>query len=106
MSGSGSGRWFYKVTDRSFRNQVVGSRWFWTSLHWTGFVLDQVALLYKVLDQEVVLSSVSPLGYSELLQSLDQCDNDPVAVARCFVMKVSSFSSCELGVSLTSRDLV
>uniref|UniRef100_A0A3Q1GC99 Pleckstrin homology and RhoGEF domain containing G3 n=1 Tax=Acanthochromis polyacanthus TaxID=80966 RepID=A0A3Q1GC99_9TELE len=25
---------------------------------------------------------------SELLQALDMCDNDPVAVARCFVMKV------------------
>ncbi|KAK0133928.1 Pleckstrin y domain-containing family G member 3 [Merluccius polli] len=28
---------------------------------------------------------------SELLQSLDQCDNDPVAVARCFVMKSEYF---------------
>lgn len=26
---------------------------------------------------------------SELLQALDLCDNDPVAVARCFVMKAS-----------------
>lgn len=26
--------------------------------------------------------------YSELLQALDLCDHDPVAVARCFVMKV------------------
>lgn len=26
--------------------------------------------------------------HSELLQDLDMCDNDPVAVARCFVMKV------------------
>lgn len=25
---------------------------------------------------------------SELLQALDLCDNDPVAVARCFVLKV------------------
>lgn len=25
---------------------------------------------------------------SELLQDLDLCDNDPVAVARCFVLKV------------------
>lgn len=25
---------------------------------------------------------------SELLQALDMCDNDPVGVARCFVMKV------------------
>lgn len=25
---------------------------------------------------------------SELLQALDLCENDPVAVARCFVMKV------------------
>ncbi|XP_030200857.1 pleckstrin homology domain-containing family G member 3 isoform X5 [Gadus morhua] len=28
---------------------------------------------------------------SELLQSLDQCDNDPVAIARCFVMKSEYF---------------
>lgn len=26
---------------------------------------------------------------SELLQSLDMCENDPVAIARCFVDKVS-----------------
>ena len=30
-----------------------------------------------------------PPVFSELLQSLDQCDNDPVAIARCFVMKVT-----------------
>uniref|UniRef100_A0AAZ1XMP2 Pleckstrin homology and RhoGEF domain containing G3 n=1 Tax=Oreochromis aureus TaxID=47969 RepID=A0AAZ1XMP2_OREAU len=28
---------------------------------------------------------------SELLQDLDQCDNDPVAIARCFVMKSEYF---------------
>ncbi|CAL8315838.1 unnamed protein product [Boreogadus saida] len=28
---------------------------------------------------------------SELLQSLDQCDNDPVAIARCFVVKSEYF---------------
>jgi len=28
------------------------------------------------------------LFFSELLQSLDMCDNDPVAIARCFVIKV------------------
>ncbi|KAM6954063.1 pleckstrin homology domain-containing family G member 3 [Aplochiton taeniatus] len=28
---------------------------------------------------------------SELLQSLDMCDNDPVAIARCFVMKSQYF---------------
>ena len=26
--------------------------------------------------------------FSELLQSLDMCENDPVAIARCFVDKV------------------
>lgn len=28
------------------------------------------------------------LHFSELLQSLDMCENDPVAIARCFVDKV------------------
>lgn len=31
--------------------------------------------------------------HSELLQTLDMCDNDPVAIARCFVMKVRTFVS-------------
>lgn len=35
----------------------------------------------------VVMVTVFPVD-SELLQALDLCDNDPVAVARCFVMKV------------------
>lgn len=28
------------------------------------------------------------MHFSELLQSLDMCENDPVAIARCFVDKV------------------
>lgn len=35
----------------------------------------------------VVMVTVFPVD-SELLQALDLCDNDPVAVARCFVLKV------------------
>ncbi len=35
----------------------------------------------------VVMVMVFPVD-SELLQALDLCDNDPVAVARCFVMRV------------------
>lgn len=30
-----------------------------------------------------------PVVHSELLQDLDMCENDPVAIARCFVEKVS-----------------
>lgn len=37
----------------------------------------------------VVMVTVFPVD-SELLQALDLCDNDPVAVARCFVLKVWS----------------
>lgn len=36
--------------------------------------------------------------FSELLQSLDMCDNDPVAIAQCFVNKVSGKYSCWLTV--------
>lgn len=35
----------------------------------------------------VVMVTAFPVD-SELLQALDMCDNDPVGVARCFVMKV------------------
>lgn len=39
----------------------------------------------------VVVMAMFPVD-SELLQALDLCDNDPVAVARCFVMKVRTSS--------------
>lgn len=42
--------------------------------------------------QSVVVAGVATVTvfpvHSELLQDLDQCDNDPVAIARCFVIKV------------------
>lgn len=37
--------------------------------------------------------------FSELLQSLDMCDNDPVAIAQCFVDKVSGKFSCCLTIT-------
>lgn len=37
--------------------------------------------------------------FSELLQSLDMCDNDPVAIAQCFVDKVSGTFSCWLKIA-------
>ena len=40
------------------------------------------------MDQKLCRHGDVFIVHSELLQALDLCDNDPVAVARCFVMKV------------------
>lgn len=42
---------------------------------------------FKWINTEIFNCDV--LHFSELLQSLDMCENDPVAIARCFVDKVS-----------------
>uniref|UniRef100_A0A3B4U8D7 DH domain-containing protein n=1 Tax=Seriola dumerili TaxID=41447 RepID=A0A3B4U8D7_SERDU len=44
-------------------------------------------------------TELSVLHFSELLQSLDMCENDPVAIARCFVDKVTDKCHCLLSSS-------
>lgn len=39
----------------------------------------------------IILSSFLVLRFSELLQDLENCENDPVAIADCFVSKVSGY---------------
>lgn len=40
---------------------------------------------------DIIVFPFPVLCFSELLQDLENCENDPVAIADCFVSKVSSY---------------
>lgn len=45
----------------------------------------------SILRCAIIVLDFSVLCFSELLQDLENCENDPVAIADCFVSKVRGY---------------
>lgn len=59
--------------------------WEWWTIVWLQYIGVSIPRC------AIILSSFLVLCFSELLQDLENCENDPVAIADCFVSKVSGY---------------
>lgn len=74
----------FPLTKSHFQNQRRGHLKLSGEIH----PVEQLVVVLQLVFLFVVKLTVCLIS-SELLQDLDLCDNDPVAVARCFVLKAS-----------------